>query len=157
MGEDGQSHGQLTVILPLKKGGCTTLPLRFLDLEQVRVDEISHRPLVESRTMLIDRLLKETCHFRPIFRQFVSNLLQAGQVTHYGDEVDGSHAAEQFESLFDQVHKSFESGVSVLESYSHYDGADNVADRHSKGGRDVGRRATFRRQSAKKRFNLALK
>lgn len=140
-----EENGQwlLTVILSLEKGGGTTLPLRFLDLEQVRVDEISHCPLVESRAMLIDRLLKETGHFRPIFRQFVSNLLQAGQVTHHGDEVDGGHTAEQFEPLLDQVHKSFESGVAMLESYSHYDGADNVADRHSKGSRNVGRRATF--------------
>lgn len=145
------------MIFPLEKGGCTALPLRFLDLEQVRVDEISHCPLIESRAMLVDRLLKEARHFCPILRQFVPNLLKAGQVTHDGDEVDGSHAAEQFEPFLDQVHESFESCVPVLESYSHYDGADYVADRHPEGSRDVGRRAAFRRQSAKKRFHLALK
>ena len=147
----------LTMILPLEKRGGATFTLRFLDLEQIRVDKVSHGAFVERCPMLVDRLLKEVRHFRAVLRYLVANLLETGQITHHGDEVDGGHAAEQLETLLDQVHESFEPIVAMLETHSHYDGAYNVADRHSKGGRNVRRYATFRRQSTKKRPHLALK
>lgn len=145
------------MILPLKKRGGATFSLRFLDLEQIRVDKVSHGAFVERCPMLVDRLLKEVRHFRAVLRYLVANLLETGQITHHGDEVDGGHAAEQLEALLDQVHESFEPIVAMLETHSHYDGAYNVADRHSKGGRNVRRYASFRRQSTKERPHLALK
>lgn len=146
----------LTMVFSLEKLSLPAFLLGSLNLEQISVHEIAHVILVKGVSVLIDSLLEEIRHFRPILRDLVSDALHARQVTHDRYIVDGYHAGEEFESLLDEAHEFFELRVAVMETHSHYERADHVTDRHTETERDVCGRPASHRHPPQKRINFAL-
>lgn len=144
------------MVFSLEKLISPVFLLGLLNLDQISVQEIARAVLVEGLSVLIDSLLKEICHFLPILRDLVSDALLPRQVTHNRYIVDGRHAGEELESLLDEVHESFESRVAMMETHSHYERADHVADRHTEGGRDVCGSSASHRTPPQKRIDFVL-
>lgn len=144
------------MIFSLEKRVFPTLLLGLLDLEQIGIHEIAYVILIEGRFVLIDGLLEEIGHLLPILRDLVLNTLDARQIAHQRYVIDGRDSAEKLEALLDEAHEPLESRIPMLETHSHDDRADHIADRHCERGRDIRRRPAAQLQPPQKRIYLTL-